>query len=394
MVLAREKARIVKDYASADRLRAEMATAGLSVVYRDTTGRETRERCGALTWSTVDGRAGPPALTTAEIESRLRAWIMARDVDQNPSRATDLLADCKARGIGTSASFWFTAQGKSGPLPSLQGNAPAAPPVGGCPPDDVIRQRLVERQLAKLQRDFRRGDAIQADLARAGVHTYDVAAQVKGLVQWTTTDGRSGPKPPSDSEIYDMVLAFERAKFIDHKPPEGFQQMMAEMQVSGVAKEHLDRSGRTYGRGALRWFTIDGRTGPPKMSEREIEARLREWVRARQDNMRLSHELRADLAAHGVRVEPGQGWYTAGPSGLSGPIPSLDRNRSRSRSRSPRRRRGSSRSRSRSRKRSRKQSKSHKAAAPPAAPGLDEQLPTRRHLVAAAPSEASSSDGS
>jgi hypothetical protein len=409
MVLAREKARIVKDYASADRLRAEMATAGLSVVYRDETGREGREakKCGALTWSTVDGRTGPPALSTAEIESRLRAWLHARDVDQNPSRATDLLADCKARGIGTSASIWFTAQA-SGPLPSLVRDAPAAPPVpreapvGLCPPDDLIRQRLVERQLAKLQRDFRRGDAIQADLARAGVHTYDVAAQVKGLVQWTTTDGRSGPKPPSDSEIYDMVLAFERAKFIDHKPPEGFQQMMAEMQVSGVAKEHLDRSGRTYGRGALRWFTIDGRTGPPRMSEREIEARLREWVRARQDNMRLSHELRADLAAHGVRVEPGQGWYTAGPNGLSGPIPSLDRNRSRSRSRSRRRRRESSRSRSRSqsrsRKRSRKQSKSRKATAPPAAPGLDEQRPTRRHLVAAAaappaaPSEVSYSD--
>ena len=288
-------------------------------------------------------------------------------------------------------------------MPSLARDAPAAPPVpreapvGLCPPDDVIRQRLVERQVAKLQRDFRRSDAIQADLARAGVHISDVAAQMKGLVHWTTTDGRSGPKPPSESEIYDMVLAFERAKFIGHKPPEGFQQMMAEMAVSGVAKEHLDRSGRTYGRGALRWLTIDGRTGPPRMSEREIEARLREWVRAREDNIRLSHELRADLAARGVRVEPGQGWYTAGPSGLSGPIPSLDRNRSRSRSRSPRRRRGSSRSRSRSRsrkRRSRKQSKSHKAAAPPAAPGLDEQLPTRRHLVAAAPSEASSSDGS
>ena len=48
MVLAREKARIVKDYASADRLRAEMATAGLSVVYRDATGREAKN-CGALT---------------------------------------------------------------------------------------------------------------------------------------------------------------------------------------------------------------------------------------------------------------------------------------------------------------------------------------------------------
>ena len=335
MVLAREKARIVKDYASADRLRAEMATAGLSVVYRDTTGRETRERCGALTWSTVDGRAGPPALTTADIESRLRAWIKARDVDKNPSRATDLLADCKARGIGTSASIWFTAQGKSGPLPSLQGDAPAAPPVGGCPPDDVIRQRLVERALAKLQRDFRRGDAIRADLKRAGVELWDVEAQVQGLVRWTATDGRSGPKPPSESEIYDMVLAYEQAKFSGRMAGEGFHQIIAEMTASGVVVGHFDRSGRVYNRGAVRWFCVDGRTGPPKVSERDIEGRLYKFARKVADREDFCL-VGAELAARGVRVDKDQGWFTAGPFGLAGPMPSLDRKRSRSRSRSRR----------------------------------------------------------
>ena len=167
MVLAREKARIVKDYASADRLRAEMATAGLSVVYRDETGREGREakKCGAVTWSTVDGRTGPPALSTAEIESRLRAWLHARDVDQNPSRATDLLADCKARGIGTSASIWFTAQA-SGPLPSLVRDAPAAAaratvhPETTCSP--AARRATISEittRLSTRRRDLRRASA-------------------------------------------------------------------------------------------------------------------------------------------------------------------------------------------------------------------------------------------
>ena len=77
-----------------------------------------------MTWSTVDGRTGPPSLSTAEIESRLRAWLHARNVEKNPSRATALLADCAARGLGTSASgtgqwTWFTAQGQHGPMPSL-----------------------------------------------------------------------------------------------------------------------------------------------------------------------------------------------------------------------------------------------------------------------------------
>ena len=122
MVLAREKARIVKDYAAADRMRAEMAAAGLTVVYRDVTGRGDKNR-GAVTWSTVDGREGPPSMSRIEIETRLRAWLHARNVDKNPSRAGDLLADCAARGLGTSASTdqltWFTAQGQQGTMPFL-----------------------------------------------------------------------------------------------------------------------------------------------------------------------------------------------------------------------------------------------------------------------------------
>jgi len=329
MVLAREKARIEKDYAAADRMRAEMAAAGLTVVYRDATGRPDKSR-GAVTWSTVDGRTGPPALSTAEIESRLRAWLHARDVDQNPSRARELLADIAARGLGTSASdagqlTWFTAHGQHGQMPFLEGDAPAAPSVGRCPPDEVIRDRLIERAMAKLNRDFRRADAIQADLARAGVHTSDVKGQVKGLVRWTTTDGRSGPKPPSDSEIYDMVLACERAKHTGASS-QMIRPMVAEMTISGVVTENRDRSGRAHPHGALRWCCVDGRTGPPKMSEIDIEARVREWARARKDrNFRRSDELEVELAARGVRVDRELGWFTAGPGGLSGPIPSLAR---------------------------------------------------------------------
>jgi hypothetical protein len=408
MVLAREKAKLAKDFASADRIQAEMAASGFTVVYRDATGRPDKRR-GAVTWFTVDGRSGPPALSTADIESRLRAWLHARrDVEQNPSRARDLHAECAARGIGTGGghTVWFTVQGQGGPMPSLEGDAPAAPPVpreapvGLCPPDDVIRQRLVERASAKLQRDFRRADAIQADLKRAGVELWDVAAQVQGLVRWTTTDGRSGPKPPSDSEIYDMMLAFEKARDGGRIFSETIKRMVAEMTASGVVGSHFDITGTRRKHGALRWCCVDGRTGPPKMSEREIEARLREWAR---DSFRRSDELRAELAARGVRVDQ-HAWFTAGPGGLSGPMPSLHRNRSRSRSRSRRRRRGSSRSRSRSPRRSRYDTAlpaaNHygpapgKRPRPPSPPGLG-QRPTRRHLVAAAPapSEASSSDG-
>ena len=97
MVLAREKAKLAKDFASADRIQAEMAASGFTVVYRDATGRPDKRR-GAVTWFTVDGRSGPPALSTADIESRLRAWLHARrDVEQNLA-LTDLLADSTRGG--------------------------------------------------------------------------------------------------------------------------------------------------------------------------------------------------------------------------------------------------------------------------------------------------------
>ena len=186
-----------------------------------------------------------------------------------------------------------------------------------------------------------------------------------------------------------MMLAFEQARDGGRNFSETIKRMAAEMTVSGVVICHFDRTGTRRKHGALRWFCVDGRSGPPKMSERDIEARVREWARAQADrNFRRSDDLRDELAARGVRIDR-HDWFTAGPGGLSGPT-SLDRNRSRSRSRSPRR----------SRYDTALPAANHygpapgKRLRPPSPPGLDEQRPTRRHLVAAAPSEASSSDGS
>ena len=163
-----------------------------------------------MTWFTIDGRVGPPQLSTAEIESRLRALLRERNVCG--SRATDLLADCIARGIGRSENWnsaggqWFTAHGQGGPMPSLEGHAGRPrlqiSRVTGTklrrplpPARRVIRQRLVERAIASYNATSAAPTPTEAELAREGVQTFAVAAPVKGLVRWTTTDGRSGPNP-------------------------------------------------------------------------------------------------------------------------------------------------------------------------------------------------------
>ena len=428
LVLAREKARIAKDYAAADRLRAEMTASGFDIVYRDATGRPDKNR-GAVTWSTVDGREGPPSMSRIEIETRLRAWLHARNVDKNPGRARDLLADCAARGLTTSTSgtgqwTWFTAQGQSGPMPSLEGDAPAAPPVpretgGAGPSDEFIRERIFARALARSARDGQRADGILAELGRAGVRIEFVDSNSRDLVRWSTADGRSGPCPPSDAEIYDMVLAREKAKLA--KDYAAADRIQAEMAASGFDVVYRDATGRPdKSRGAVTWFTVDGRFGPPALSTPDVESRLRAWLQAHdvEQNPSRARALLAECRARGIGMSDNwnmpsasRQWFTA--QGKRGRMLSLDRNRSRSRSRSRsrRRRRGSSRrrresSRSRSRSRSPRRSRydtalppaNHygpapgKRPRPPSPPGLGHR-PTRRHLVAAAPSEASSSDG-
>ena len=384
--LARERARMAKDYRTADAIEKELTLAGVNhnkarwwIPGTSREGPMPRARdTGALCRYYSAGRPCPHGD---------RCQFLHAD-DSRPGERVPVASSAPALGERPTRRHLVAATESEpaarGPMPSLARDAPAAPPVpreapvGRCPPDEVIRDRLIERAMAKLNRDFRRADAIQADLARAGVHTSDVKGQMKGLVRWTTTDGRSGPKPPSDSEIYDMMLAFEQARDGGRNFSETIKRMAAEMTVSGVVICHFDRTGTRRKHGALRWFCVDGRSGPPKMSERDIEARVREWARAQADrNFRRSDDLRAELAARGVRVDPGQWWFTAGPGELAGPIPSLDRKRSRSHS--PRR--------------SRHDTAPGKRPRPPS-PGLG-QRPTRRHLVAAAPapSEASSSDG-
>ena len=427
MCLAREKARIAKDYAAADRLRAEMAVAGFTAVYRDAAGFPDQNR-GALVWLAIDGRAGPPALSTPDVESHLRAWLRVRERNAGGSHATDLLAECRARGIGMRGSplVWFTVHGQSGPMPSLEGDVPAAPPVpretgGAGPSDEFIRERIFARALARSARDGQRADGILAELGRAGVRIEFVDSNSRDLVRWSTADGRSGPCPPSDAEIYDMVLAREKAKLA--KDYAAADRIQAEMAASGFDVVYRDATGRPdKSRGAVTWFTVDGRFGPPALSTPDVESRLRAWLQAHdvEQNPSRARALLAECRARGIgmsdnwnKPSASRQWFTA--QGKRGRMPSLERNRSRSRSRSRRRRRGSSRrrresSRSRSRSRSRSPRRSRydtalppanhygpapgKRPRPPSPPGLDEQRPTRRHLVAAAPSEASSSDGS
>ena len=104
-----------------------------------------------------------------------------------------------------------------------------------------------------------------SELERAGVRIWIGAGEAQDsnghdLVKWSTADGRSGPRPPGDAEIYDMVLAREKARLV--KDYASADRIQAEMAASGFTVVYRDATGRKdKSRGAVTWFTIDGRSG-------------------------------------------------------------------------------------------------------------------------------------
>ena len=72
------------------------------------------------------------------------------------------------------------------------------------PSDGVIREKLIEREKARIAKDYRAADDIRSELGLQGITINDLTRT------WTSSDGRSGPRPsayddPSySSKTYDL----------------------------------------------------------------------------------------------------------------------------------------------------------------------------------------------
>ena len=60
-----------------------------------------------------------------------------------------------------------------------------------------IHDKLVEREKARMRRDFATADAIREELFKAGVEIWES----HGERTWRARDGRSGPRPNHEGKI-------------------------------------------------------------------------------------------------------------------------------------------------------------------------------------------------
>ena len=65
------------------------------------------------------------------------------------------------------------------------------------PAQDWIHDKLVDREKARMRRDFGSADAIREELFKAGVEIWES----HGERTWRARDGRSGPRPNHEGKI-------------------------------------------------------------------------------------------------------------------------------------------------------------------------------------------------
>eukprot|EP00929_Paragymnodinium_shiwhaense_P110947 TRINITY_DN782_c0_g2_i1.p1 TRINITY_DN782_c0_g2~~TRINITY_DN782_c0_g2_i1.p1 ORF type:complete len:406 (+),score=120.54 TRINITY_DN782_c0_g2_i1:78-1295(+) len=190
----REKARHSKDFATADSLRTELQTNGVTIW--DKKGN----------WTTSDGRSGMIP-TFAEVEggdmqaapidmgNEETAWIRNLVLQREQARAQKNFAESdrirdelKQQGVEIYDKEKTWKQESTG----LQGCVLGYGQAGKGPTDTEINTLIIEREKAREHKDFPKSDMIRDELKAQGVIILDKEKR------WKSRDGRSGAVPSFD----------------------------------------------------------------------------------------------------------------------------------------------------------------------------------------------------
>merc|ERR1719198_2513649 len=144
---ARAQAKGMRDFMTADSIRNQLQMRGISITDR------TR------TWQSTDGRTG-----------------------------------------NTIGPDFFTQAASAGGMGGMMGAAPVtAPPVTGAggetPSGDWINSMLMQRETARMNRDYGQADALREQMRQQGVQVDDRTKV------WTAADGRTGMRPNADGSF-------------------------------------------------------------------------------------------------------------------------------------------------------------------------------------------------
>lgn len=187
LVVQREEARTAKDFAVADKIRDELRGEGVELDDK------------ARTWRTVDGRSAPygsqdfqhlPPAQDLYTNSPSDAEIRSLVVERERARAVQdyATADCLRQHLlsvgvelNDSERVWRASDGRQGTIVT-GGSDTRRCPLG----DAEIQSLVAQREEARGQKDFLRGDRIREELRRSGCELID------NEKRWQTVDGRQG----------------------------------------------------------------------------------------------------------------------------------------------------------------------------------------------------------
>jgi len=116
---------------------------------------------------------------------------------QGPSGGSSSTGSCSGgggghsdRGRGNDLSHGSRGPGTTGP--------PPPPETDGEPSNQWIFEKLVDREKARVKRDFGTADAIRDELFQLGVEIWES----KGERTWRAKDGRTGPRPNHEGKCF------------------------------------------------------------------------------------------------------------------------------------------------------------------------------------------------
>eukprot|EP00913_Durusdinium_trenchii_P031478 g29471.t1 len=183
-----------------------------------------------------------------------------------------------------------------------------------------IRDLVLAREQARLQKDWKLADNIRSQLHDAGVQLFDKTHQ------WTSTDGRSGRIPSFDEVEAGQVPEEEEIPTTQIKeyiePSEGDldkEQIQKQLQDLGVElqdKEKLWKCMETQLQGIIIGFRNN------ELSDVEVHTLVTQREKARMANdYELSDMIRDELKSRGVVIEDKQKVWTC-TDGRRGAVPS------------------------------------------------------------------------
>lgn len=229
LIVQREQARMVKDFASADSLRDQLGAAGVTLHDKTQTWKASDGRTGRIpTFQEIEqgeigqapaGFVQPPGDSdVAHIKHLVKLREAAR-AEKDWAQSDRIREDLRALGVELQDKdkVWKSQGGQMGIIVGYRGDAG--------PSDHEIEVLVAFREKARQNNDYKTSDMVRDELRACGIDLNDK------LKVWRSAEGRQGPIPTWQN----FQPAVPMAPVAALRPPAGFAAPDIRQQVVQAA---------------------------------------------------------------------------------------------------------------------------------------------------------------